>query len=112
ERAAKWVRRRPAIAGLLIALTTIFLAGLFGVTWQWRRAATAAVSEQRERVKAENLTQQKNRLLFRAYLANGLQHMDDGKLQTGLAWFTEALQTAGADAQEEAIHRLRLSMAI
>jgi WD40 repeat protein len=43
ERAVKWVRRRPAIAGLSGAIVVLSLAGLAGVLWQWR----AAVQERR-----------------------------------------------------------------
>ena len=46
QRAAKWARRRPAIAALAASLVLAVLAGLAGITWQWRRAegeATRAV---------------------------------------------------------------------
>jgi len=46
QRAAKWARRRPAIAALAASLIVAVLTGLAGVTWQWRRAegeATRAV---------------------------------------------------------------------
>src|SRR5262249_7560399 len=36
ERAAKWARRRPAIACLVAAVALVALAGLAGVLWQWR----------------------------------------------------------------------------
>ena len=38
QRAAKWARRRPAIAVLTASLVIAVLAGLAGITWQWRRA--------------------------------------------------------------------------
>jgi eukaryotic-like serine/threonine-protein kinase len=38
ERATKWVRRRPLLAGALAAVATTFLAGLVATTIQWRRA--------------------------------------------------------------------------
>jgi WD40 repeat protein len=38
QRAAKWARRRPAIAALGAGLVLAVLGGLAGITWQWRRA--------------------------------------------------------------------------
>jgi WD40 repeat protein/tRNA A-37 threonylcarbamoyl transferase component Bud32 len=38
ERVIKWGRRKPAIAGLIVALHLIALAGLLGIVWQARRA--------------------------------------------------------------------------
>jgi WD40 repeat protein len=47
ERAVKWVKRRPAIAGLLAAIATVALVGFTLVLWQWQRA-------EQEYDKAEN----------------------------------------------------------
>jgi WD40 repeat protein/tRNA A-37 threonylcarbamoyl transferase component Bud32 len=38
ERAVKWARRRPALAGLLGLLVFVFFAGFTGVSWEWLRA--------------------------------------------------------------------------
>jgi hypothetical protein len=38
EKAAKWARRRPAVAGLASLLGLVSLAGFAGVSWQWGRA--------------------------------------------------------------------------
>ena len=38
ERAYRWARRNPRIAGLAAALVIVFTAGFLGVLWQWRRA--------------------------------------------------------------------------
>jgi WD40 repeat protein len=38
EKAWRWCRRRPIVAGLLLALLVVFAAGLAGIFWQWRRA--------------------------------------------------------------------------
>ncbi|QEG20367.1 serine/threonine-protein kinase [Mariniblastus fucicola] len=41
ERTAKWCRRRPVIAGLCIALALSLIAGIAGITWQWRQTESA-----------------------------------------------------------------------
>jgi WD40 repeat protein len=48
ERAAKWVKRRPLIAGLLAAVVGLTLAGLVGVS-----LALGLALEERDRVRAE-----------------------------------------------------------
>jgi len=51
ERVWRWSRRRPVIAGLVLALLIVFSAGLAGVLWQWQRAqqnAGAATDQLRE----------------------------------------------------------------
>ena len=42
QRAAKWARRRPAIAALAASLAIAVVVGLAGITWQWRRAEDEA----------------------------------------------------------------------
>ena len=41
ERAVKWARRKPAIAGLLGLVSLVTALGLGGVLWQWREAVRA-----------------------------------------------------------------------
>jgi len=41
ERAVKWVRRRPAVAGLLATVLVVAALGFVGVLWQWRKTVTA-----------------------------------------------------------------------
>jgi WD40 repeat protein/serine/threonine protein kinase len=41
ERLLKWVRRRPAMAGLVASIVLIAALGFAGVTWQWRETARA-----------------------------------------------------------------------
>jgi len=41
ERMTKWCRRRPVVAGLCGALAVTFIAGIAGVTTQWRRTEAA-----------------------------------------------------------------------
>ncbi len=48
----KWARRRPVVAGLSLSLALAVLAGLAGVTWQWRRAEYHATRAQDEAQRA------------------------------------------------------------
>jgi WD40 repeat protein len=50
ERAAKWVRRRPAVAGLLAAVVLLTAVGFAAVAWQWR--AEKAARQEAERLAA------------------------------------------------------------
>jgi tetratricopeptide (TPR) repeat protein/tRNA A-37 threonylcarbamoyl transferase component Bud32 len=38
ERTTKWVRRRPVVAALLLAVVLISTSGVAGIVWQWRQA--------------------------------------------------------------------------
>jgi serine/threonine-protein kinase len=53
ERAAKWARRKPAVAGLLGAFAGALVVGVAGIAWQWREAVAARnvaiLNEQRAR---------------------------------------------------------------
>ncbi|MBI4325908.1 MAG: hypothetical protein HY674_11670, partial [Chloroflexi bacterium] len=41
EKVWRWCRRQPVRAGLVAALILVFVVGLGGVLWQWRRATTS-----------------------------------------------------------------------
>src|SRR5262245_33615896 len=41
ERAVKWARRRPVVAGLAAALVLATVLGVAGIVWQWRAAILA-----------------------------------------------------------------------
>jgi WD40 repeat protein/predicted Ser/Thr protein kinase len=49
----KWCRRRPALAGMAIALLVTFVLGLAGVLWQWNRATRTAQAELQQRERAQ-----------------------------------------------------------
>ena len=44
ERLAKWVKRRPVVAGLLAALMIVLAGGVTGIIWQWQRAEQNAAT--------------------------------------------------------------------
>ena len=41
ERAAKWAKRRPAVAALAAAVMILVVTGAAGILWQWREAVAA-----------------------------------------------------------------------
>src|SRR5207237_10343716 len=47
ERAWRWCRRKPVIAGLGAGLVAVFLAGLCGVLIEWRRAENKSEENRR-----------------------------------------------------------------
>jgi WD40 repeat protein/tRNA A-37 threonylcarbamoyl transferase component Bud32 len=62
ERAWKWARRRPAVAGLLAAVVLVGMLGMSGIIWQWRGAVAATeraisasmvANQQRDRAQVE-----------------------------------------------------------
>ncbi|MDP7033896.1 MAG: hypothetical protein QF752_05340, partial [Planctomycetota bacterium] len=80
ERIQKWVRRRPAVAGLLLALTVSVAVGLVGILTQWRRAEQNAHDAQKQardltiRAKhmARNVYQNHMRRLHESFQKNNL----------------------------------------
>lgn len=63
ERALKWSRRQPILAGALGGLIFIGLLGVSGILWQWRRAEQHALRERRHRERAEIATAQAQQAL-------------------------------------------------
>lgn len=53
ERFRKWARRHPALAGVSALLMVVLLAGLSGVSWQWRKAEEARRRETQQLRRAE-----------------------------------------------------------
>jgi len=53
ERASKWVRRRPALAALLLVLLLGVPAAIAAVTWQWREAVLQEAKARSELARAE-----------------------------------------------------------
>ncbi|HMF14318.1 MAG TPA: serine/threonine-protein kinase, partial [Gemmataceae bacterium] len=98
ERAIRWCRRKPAVAGLLAALVLVFLTGLAGVLWQWQRATDNAAKAEEDR----DVAQQQRELAERRLLV--LRERVDGLSQRGRDLLGQPGQYAGGKALlEEAL---------
>jgi WD40 repeat protein len=53
ERARKWMRRHPALAGTTAMLVVALVVGISGIIWQWRRAELSRREEASQRRRAE-----------------------------------------------------------
>jgi WD40 repeat protein/tRNA A-37 threonylcarbamoyl transferase component Bud32 len=97
ERAVKWARRRPAVAGLLTAVLLVGGLGVAGVFWQWqgaraaeRQALSKATAEERAKTEAENA-----REAVKAALAKEKAAKQDAQMAV------EGLKKARQRAQDE-----------
>ncbi|HEY7156483.1 MAG TPA: protein kinase, partial [Gemmataceae bacterium] len=110
ERAAKWVRRRPAVAGLLAAVVLLAALGVALVFGLWRgaeaRAKLAGDKEQEEaRGRQENL-----RLLANVTLDHGLTLCARGEVNHGLLLLVHALGLAEEANAPELAHAARVNL--
>jgi WD40 repeat protein len=100
ERLAKWARRRPVTAGLVVGLVLITLLGFAGVTWQWQEARlernnalaergekeTQRLQAEAARASADKARQQARATLYYSRIAQG-------QLQWRVNDFTSAERT-------------------
>jgi WD40 repeat protein/tRNA A-37 threonylcarbamoyl transferase component Bud32 len=105
ERAVKWARRRPAVAGLLAAVVLVAGAGLGLVLWQWHRAEVNAGNERLARLEIEHLT-------AGMLLDQGQGLCEKGEVGRGLLSFARALELAGRNEQADLERVARLELAL
>ncbi len=43
----RWAQRRPAMAALLVACLTLFISGVGGIVWQWRKTEQARAAQEK-----------------------------------------------------------------
>jgi serine/threonine protein kinase len=113
ERLARWCRRKPLAAGLLVALILALIGGMIGISWQWRRAeANAALarderdtaSHEKERaevnfVKARTAVEHLTRLAQQIGTQPGRHGMARAVLEEALAYYQGFLEEKSADPQ-------------
>ncbi len=87
EQAAKWARRRPAVAALSAGIVLVSLLGLTGVVVSWREAVRNASAEIDARRDAE-------RQLANSYCDQGIGLCEKGYLAQGMLLLVRSLELA------------------
>ncbi len=107
ERIVRWCRRNPAVAGLLVSLISMFLAGFVAVTVQWRRANAEAIranqtarSEVQARAAESALRTQAQAEIAARDFDRGLGLAQRGDADLGSLWMAETLRQAPAERPE------------
>jgi WD40 repeat protein len=115
ERAAKWVKRRPAIAGLVAALVAMAAVGFGLVWWQWQEAedqrelaenAQRSAEGQRVRADAARRTAEEKAGLAESrlaehYLDRALAAFDrEADPALGMLWLGRALEVTPKTADD------------
>lgn len=78
ERTGKWARRRPAVAGLILAVVAVLFCGLGATGWQWRHAERRRLeAEDANRAKEAALDRQRIALAQREWLADNATRADE-----------------------------------
>ena len=112
QRAWRWARRQPYIAAFATLFAVALVAGLVGVTWQWRRANANAMHATTESRLAENNAAVSAERLWDSRRDAALRLMRDGQgfeALTPLLANIEEKQSAGK-AAETAVERREIGM--
>jgi WD40 repeat protein len=111
ERAWKWARRRPAVAGLSAAVVLVTALTLVLTSWLWLRAEDRAEQARLAKITADEGRQQAEEIQARLALRQGQALCEQGDIRRGLLWMASGLekaQSAGATALERP---LRINLA-
>jgi WD40 repeat protein len=114
-RLARWSRRNPVVAGLLLAVfLTLTACAVESVWFAWKagRSADAANASAGQAEEARGLAnaraEESRQRLVRQYVAAGQRLVDDGNPLGALPWLVEALAFDEGDAAREEMHRIRI----
>jgi WD40 repeat protein len=126
ERAYRWCRRNPLVAGLIAAaalslLSGAIVAGVFAVRAsrsadQERKTAErerdTAQREREEKQKAREARDEAERLLGQTFVNNGSQALANEDLPAAALWFARALEADNGDPERTRLHRLRVAATV
>jgi WD40 repeat protein/tetratricopeptide (TPR) repeat protein len=114
-RLARWSRRNPAVAGLLLAVFLTTTGGMGVACWfAWqadqsaRNARTSASQAEEARVGEAARAEESRQRLVRQYIANGVRLADEGHPLGALPWLVEALALETGGPEREQTHRIRI----
>jgi WD40 repeat protein/tetratricopeptide (TPR) repeat protein len=119
ERAWRWCRRNPAVAGLAAAVVAALLVGtvvsvLFAVQ-AGRRAVEALEEKERADRKADEAEAERKanaRALGRFYAEKGNALLEQGDWLAALPWLVQAVRVTDDQPAEAEFHRVRLGMTL
>jgi WD40 repeat protein len=118
ERAAKWVRRRPAVAALLTAIVLLTAVSLILMLGLWRKAEARAEAEAEAKTFAQEsegrekaARHESGRLLTGVVLDRGLDLCARGAVGPGLLHLARGLELAAAAADDPLERVARLNLA-
>jgi WD40 repeat protein/tRNA A-37 threonylcarbamoyl transferase component Bud32 len=111
ERVSKWVKRRPALAALLLTLVLGTATGVALVIGLWRGAVAQAEAERRAHDVETEARRENTRLLASALLDQGLALCGRGDVQYGLLHLTRGLELAAEVGDGRLEHVARVNLA-
>jgi WD40 repeat protein len=110
ERAVKWVRRRPLVAGLCAAIVLLSFTGLTAVIWQWREAVAARVEAQTQAKNASDSAAEARERLRESLIGRGRAERLAGAPSPAIQALSEAARIKPSDnLRQEAIQAVAAS---
>jgi WD40 repeat protein len=113
ERAVKWTRRRPAVAGLLALVGFVTLLGLGLVTWKWLEAVDERQQAEAARRDASDRAEREAKARAKAIAANAAaeRRRRQAKAAERLAKAAEGKAAARLKTAEKNLYLLRIAAA-